>query len=401
MKSKKRLAIVNQRYGLEVNGGSERYTRALAEHLEKYYDIEVITTCALNYDTWENYYCKGEEKINGITVRRFPVKRERKMERFRWAFWLVIRFPFFKRITEEIWLKEQGPYVPKLVEYIKKNQRNYDGFIFVTYLYYPIVKALPWVGEKSILIPTAHDESYIRYGIYKKVFQFSRGILYLTEEEKTFVEGLFDTSMKPNKVIAMGIEENMECSSSFYTKQGIGYPYVIYAGRIEEGKKCDELFSYFCRYKKENENALKLILIGKAIMEIPKEEDIIYLGFLQEDEKNSMIRNARALIMPSVHESLSIAVLEAMQLKVPVLVNGVSEVLKAHCINSKGGLFYYSYDEFKRGLDFYVKYSDEYMIMKENASKYVREKYNWEEVEQELVDYINNILERKKDEDNT
>ncbi len=50
----KRIAIVNQRYGLEVNGGSEYYTRLLAEHLQESFDVTVLTTTALDYDTWEN-----------------------------------------------------------------------------------------------------------------------------------------------------------------------------------------------------------------------------------------------------------------------------------------------------------------------------------------------------------
>ncbi len=70
----KRIAIVNQRYGLEVNGGSEYYTRLLAEHLQESFDVTVLTTTALDYDTWENHYPAGTDKIHGVKVRRFPVK---------------------------------------------------------------------------------------------------------------------------------------------------------------------------------------------------------------------------------------------------------------------------------------------------------------------------------------
>ena len=67
----KKIALVNQRYGLEVNGGSEYYTRLIAERLAENYEVEILTTCALNYTTWENHYPEGVEKVNGIPVRRF------------------------------------------------------------------------------------------------------------------------------------------------------------------------------------------------------------------------------------------------------------------------------------------------------------------------------------------
>ena len=42
-----KIAIINQRYGLEVNGGSELYSREIAERLKAKYDVEVLTSCAV------------------------------------------------------------------------------------------------------------------------------------------------------------------------------------------------------------------------------------------------------------------------------------------------------------------------------------------------------------------
>ena len=62
----KKIALINQRYGLEVNGGSETYTRQIAEKLRDNFEVEILTTKALSYDQWENYYEQDEELINGF-----------------------------------------------------------------------------------------------------------------------------------------------------------------------------------------------------------------------------------------------------------------------------------------------------------------------------------------------
>ena len=67
---KRKLAFVVQRYGLEVNGGAELLSRQLVEHLQQQYDIEVLTTKAIEYTTWKNEYTNDVDVINGVTVRR-------------------------------------------------------------------------------------------------------------------------------------------------------------------------------------------------------------------------------------------------------------------------------------------------------------------------------------------
>ena len=77
-----RLAFVVQRYGEEVNGGAEALCRWVAERMRKYFSVEVLTTCALDYLTWANHFPPGESVVNGVTVRRFPVDAPRDMDKF-------------------------------------------------------------------------------------------------------------------------------------------------------------------------------------------------------------------------------------------------------------------------------------------------------------------------------
>ncbi len=71
----KKIAIVNQRYGNDVNGGSEAYARKLAEHMRKYYKVDVLTTNALEYETWQPNFEAGVSECNGVTIRRFRVAK--------------------------------------------------------------------------------------------------------------------------------------------------------------------------------------------------------------------------------------------------------------------------------------------------------------------------------------
>ncbi len=51
-----KVAFVVQRYGLEISGGAELHCRWVAEHMNKHWEVEVLTTKALDYITWKNHF---------------------------------------------------------------------------------------------------------------------------------------------------------------------------------------------------------------------------------------------------------------------------------------------------------------------------------------------------------
>ena len=380
----KKVAFVVQRYGAEVNGGAETLARQMAEHLNKEYDVSVLTAKALDYITWEDYYKEDYEVINQVRVRRFPVDKPRNIKEFSRLCKKVLDNEKHTLAMEEEWFDKQGPYSPGLIQYIKDNKDNYDVFIFMTYLYYTTVKGLPAVKDKAVLIPTAHDEAPVYLKTFREIFNMPRGIFYLTHEECEFTQKLFNNSniINNNGYGGSGIEIPDSVNADFIKdKYGIE-DYIVYAGRIDVSKGCKELFKYFKKYKRHNKNNLKLVLIGKEVMRVPHNSNIISLGFVSEQEKYDVMAGARALIMPSAFESLSIVVLEALGLGIPVICNGKCDVLKGHCKRSGAGIAYEDYRQFEAAINRVINEigSDEDLCraIRNNAMEYVRNNYTWD-----------------------
>lgn len=387
---KKKIAIINQRYGLEVNGGSELYSRQIAEKLIAKYDVEVLTSCAVEYVKWSNYYKEGVEQINGVTVRRFKTLHEREPKVFSALDSMMLSNPHIEEEISEQWIEHMGPYCPELVEYVDKHQDEYEAIIVVTYLYYTAVKSIVRIKNKAIFIPTAHQEPFIHFDMYKKVFGAADAYVFLTDEEKDLVHSIFHNEDVPYEVMGIGVEVPEVVDSERFKKKYNLDNYLIYVGRIDEGKDCPRLFKYFLEYKRRVKSDLKLVLMGKAVCDIPKSPDIISLGFVSEEDKFDGIKGAKALILPSKFESLSISVLEAMTLSVPVIVNGICDVLKGHCVKSNGGLYYKNYFEFEGCINYMMEHPEEYAIMCKNARKYVEDYFQWDDI----MKKFDSIIER-------
>ncbi len=388
-----RIALINQRYGEDVVGGSEAYTRSIAERLCADFDVEVLTTCALDYMTWDNHYPEGLETLNGVKIRRFAVQKPRDVEKFA-KLCKILQHPDTVPETEQRhWVDEQGPYCPKLIQYLHDHHDDYDIFIFVTYLYYLTYYGIKEVADKAILIPTAHDEPPIYMSTYRDVLTSPRAIVFLTDEEQAFVHRTFHNQDIPYDILGAGVwvptlgDAVSETAKSLENEQ-----MIVYVGRIEPmAKGCQALFDYFMHYKKTHGGDLKLVLMGKAHMDIPERPDILPLGFVSEEDKFFILQHAKALVLPSPYESLSIAVLEAFSMETPVLVNGNCEVLRAHCLKSNAGLYYTDYYEFEGCLSYLLKNETVRVAMGNNGKTYVERNYTWHSIMERLKHLLENV----------
>jgi glycosyltransferase involved in cell wall biosynthesis len=389
-----RIGYVVQRYGLEVNGGSEVHCRLLAERLARFHDVDVLTTCAIDYVTWRDEYPEGVTSLNGVSVRRFNVDYPRNNNLFNEISSRVFGGPHTEEDEIE-WMKLQGPYSSKLLAWLEEHRTAYNVFIFQTYLYCTTFFGLPIVSDRAVLVSTAHDEPPIYLAIFERLFQKARYLLYLTPEERAFLKRRFFASELQGEVVGLGLESGKApepCLEWDRIQQQIGSsPYLLYVGRIDESKGCGTLIEYFARYVTETANSdLKLVMLGKAAMAVPAHAQLVTPGFVSENAKMQALHACSLMLIPSPYESLSIVALEAWQFEKPVLVNGDCAVLRGQCIRSNGGLWYSSYAEFGETLTYLLNDRAMAETIGRQGGEFVRQNYLWEPVEKRL----NSILHR-------
>lgn len=370
-----KLACVVHRFGADIAGGSEGHCRLIAERLAARHDVTILTTCAKDHITWKNHYPAGESVLEGGRVLRFPVARERDMRRFMDLSDLIAA----DRATaaeQEQWFRENGPDAPGLLDHLRQHGAGYDRVLFWAYRYAGSYFGLPLVADRAVLVPTAEEDPLIHVDALERFFALPRGFLFLTPEEQTLVEARAPRA-KPSAVIGAGLDPAPDAIDlSPLASLGLADPFVLYLGRIDPNKGCATLFRHFLRYVDDGRN-VTLVMAGPASMEIPDHPRIRALGFVDDATREALLRRARALIVPSPYESLSMVLLEAWNHALPALVNARCKVLRGQVERANGGLYYSNAIEFAAGLDYLLDRPDVARELGRQGLAYVDREYRW------------------------
>ena len=396
-----KIAFIVQRYGAEILGGSEYHCRLIAERLAESHQVEVLTTCAREYTTWQNEYTEGVDRLRGVTVRRFPTVRTRDIESFnKYSDWIFNNT--HTRQDEMEWLKQQGPWAPALTEYLERHHQHYDILIFFTYLYATTVTGIRVAPSKSLLVPTAHDEPAIRLGIYDEVFSSAAAIAWNTEVERRFVSGRSHLRTVVEDVVGCGVDlpegeaitadaervvvapssrealpPHLEGPANAFRRRHRAHgSFMLYGGRIDPGKGCEELLEYFKTYVEEGGEST-LMLMGTKLMPLPDDPRVRFAGLLPDAERLHALEAATVVVVPSPYESLSLLALEAFAVGTPVVANARAEVLVEHCRRSNAGLYYSDRWEFTEAMKTLERDPQLRAAMGANGREYVNRHYRW------------------------
>lgn len=382
-----KLLFVVQRYGPEVFGGAEVFSRSFATNLAaRGHDVDVLTSCAVSYVDWANRYEPGTSAVDGVTIHRLPVDRPRDNDLFNP---LNVRVNAGHRPTplhlQRAWMDLQGPHIPELPGWLEEHGGDYDAAVFYTYLYWSTWAGLPAAARRTttVLHPTAHDEPPLYLAIYDLLFRIPDAFGYLTPEEGALVRDRFRVR-RPNVTTGVGIDLSLAAGAneaSFRSRFALGdVPYLLYVGRLDPHKGTEELWTFFAAYKDRHPGPLKLVFMGQPILPLPDHDDVVVTGFVDEQTKQDGIAGCLALAMPSYFESFSIVLVEAWVHRKPALVQQHCDVLAGQARRSGGALPYGSFGEFEAALELLVE--DEPLASRLGAAgrAYAEEHYDWDVV---------------------
>ena len=257
--------------------------------------------------------------------------------------------------------------------------------------------------------------------IFDKVFGFkilhnASCVFALTEVEK---EQYLKMGVDEDKIeiVPLGINldeyENLPDYGKFRSKFNIGEndKLILFVGRIHEIKGLGLLIDSFNDLiNQHNENhsledisssSIKLAIVGPddgylvkledKIKEYSLEDNVIITGPLYKEEKQEALVDCDLFVMPSKYESFTTSGLEAMACSKPLVLtknNHIHDWVDGNvglaCDDNK--------DSLREAIEKVLFNEDLSLIFARNGQKLIKEKYNWDIINDQILEIYNRYL---------
>ncbi len=187
---------------------------------------------------------------------------------------------------------------------------------------------------------SAYERFSMRRGI-KNSCKWSKNIICVSNNTKRDLINLYNVPKDKIRVVYEGVnpipEENIQSDAKTLYKYKLQkQKYLIFIGRLEERKNISNIINAYEILRRHFGITQKLALVGKGgygwdriageIDIHPFREDIVITGFVSENEKWALLRNASVFVFPTLYEGFGLPVLEAQQLGVPVVTSNNSSL---------------------------------------------------------------------------
>jgi len=237
----------------------------------------------------------------------------------------ITKYPLLKKIAREIMLSSSRLFAPKFDVYWQPNFIPLDG-----------------VKSKRV-VTSVHDFSFILHRDFhpsERIEYFDRYFLKNISRSDTIITGSkftkseilkrLEFSPKDVRVIHHGVDHDVFfVRKSIESDVSLPNKYILSVGSIEPRKNLMGLLKAYDILPFDIKNQFKLVLVGfqgwknSEIMELiaANRDNIIYLGFISDEELARVYNQASCFVYPSLYEGFGLPPLEAMACGTPVVVS--------------------------------------------------------------------------------
>jgi glycosyltransferase involved in cell wall biosynthesis len=226
---------------------------------------------------------------------------------------------------------------------------------------------------------------------------FSNNRIVISETIKEIVKNKYriDCVRIPNGVVLPELDMSVGVLNKFDLIPG---RYILLVSRLVKEKRHLDLIDAF---KISNLNGWKLVFVGdsdhpdsykKEIHDAAaKTKDVIMTGYQSGDMLKALYQHAGIFVLPSSHEGLPIALLEALSFGLPVIASDIAA-------NKEIGLksdHYFNLGDINKLSERLRYWSEDKRLMNEEIFKrreWVKEHFDWQIIAHDTYDVYQNIL---------
>lgn len=202
------------------------------------------------------------------------------------------------------------------------------------------------------LIPLVYEKQYLvderqRAWYYRRLHQLKRADLLLAISESSRQEGIKYLQLEPEKVvnISSAVDEcfqlptaNESQMAELKLRYHLNKPYVMYTGGIDLRKNIDGLIQAYAKLPASVRSAHQLAIVCSVRPEEKDrlrafakkaglgDTDVIFTGFVPDEDLPLLYQGCKLFVFPSWHEGFGLPALEAMSCGVPVIAANTSSL---------------------------------------------------------------------------
>lgn len=210
-----------------------------------------------------------------------------------------------------------------------------------------------------------------------------------------YLDHLLKTTYKSKKTVLIhnGVEINTaEIPNEKELLSNLGIKpnqYILACGRFVKEKGFHDLIKAYTKLPEKLKDEYKLVIAGAAdhedpysigLIESAQNANVVLTGFITGDTLHAVQKNARLFALPSYHEGLPIALLEALSYNLDIIASDIpanTEVpLPKECFTPVGNV------------DALAKKIEEHLLQKtqQDFRQIIHDHYNWDTIAEQTAD---------------